>query len=383
MVLDARAGAGNRAARGGDGRRLCGAPDRVESLGRWLAAQAAALHSPRELAIAAAIAPERLEGWDWLKWLPHTRRGRPPARDAARRGPGGGAAPAGRDARARPRPARRGRGDVRRGPARDAGAPARPRRGAGARAGARGRDPRRRRRRSRGRDLARERPARPPGRVRRDRRARARDRAPRFTDAAAGTTAADVSADGLAPTSRASSPLAGAAARCGSRRPGGGHPAAGRPGGAARTGGARRRLGRGALVGDGNRGRSAVSARARKGPVTVDLRADGPHALVAGTTGAGKSELLQTLIASLASRTRPTGSRSSSSTTRAAPRSRSASRSPTRSAGHRPRRPPRAARPALAQRRAAPPRAPAARRGRARTSLELERRDPAPRRRAS
>ena len=34
--------------------------------------------------------------------------------------------------------------------------------------------------------------------------------------------------------------------------------------------------------------------------VAVDLRADGPHALVAGTTGAGKSELLQTLIAALA-----------------------------------------------------------------------------------
>ncbi|MGH3663060.1 MAG: FtsK/SpoIIIE domain-containing protein, partial [Micromonosporaceae bacterium] len=36
------------------------------------------------------------------------------------------------------------------------------------------------------------------------------------------------------------------------------------------------------------------------GPVTVDLRRDGPHALIAGTSGAGKSELLQTLVASLA-----------------------------------------------------------------------------------
>lgn len=35
-------------------------------------------------------------------------------------------------------------------------------------------------------------------------------------------------------------------------------------------------------------------------PVTVDLVADGPHVLVAGTTGAGKSELLQTLVAGLA-----------------------------------------------------------------------------------
>ncbi|MFZ4584026.1 MAG: FtsK/SpoIIIE domain-containing protein [Acidimicrobiia bacterium] len=39
---------------------------------------------------------------------------------------------------------------------------------------------------------------------------------------------------------------------------------------------------------------------AAEGPLTVDLRRDGPHALVAGTTGAGKSELLQTLVASLA-----------------------------------------------------------------------------------
>ena len=36
------------------------------------------------------------------------------------------------------------------------------------------------------------------------------------------------------------------------------------------------------------------------GPVEVDLCGSGPHALVAGTTGSGKSELLQTLIASLA-----------------------------------------------------------------------------------
>ncbi|GAA0543611.1 FtsK/SpoIIIE domain-containing protein [Actinomadura livida] len=36
------------------------------------------------------------------------------------------------------------------------------------------------------------------------------------------------------------------------------------------------------------------------GPVEVDLRRDGPHALIAGTSGAGKSELLQTLVATLA-----------------------------------------------------------------------------------
>ncbi|MEP7792602.1 FtsK/SpoIIIE domain-containing protein [Sanguibacter sp. 25GB23B1] len=50
-----------------------------------------------------------------------------------------------------------------------------------------------------------------------------------------------------------------------------------------------------ATVGVGNDGR----------PVTLDLLADGPHALVAGTTGAGKSELLQTILLTLALRASP------------------------------------------------------------------------------
>jgi len=41
------------------------------------------------------------------------------------------------------------------------------------------------------------------------------------------------------------------------------------------------------------------------GTFMLDIRRDGPHALVAGTTGAGKSELLQTIIASLAVANRP------------------------------------------------------------------------------
>jgi len=44
---------------------------------------------------------------------------------------------------------------------------------------------------------------------------------------------------------------------------------------------------------------------AADGPFCIDLRTDGPHGLVAGTTGAGKSELLQTLIAALAAANRP------------------------------------------------------------------------------
>ncbi|MFE5307709.1 FtsK/SpoIIIE domain-containing protein [Isoptericola sp. NPDC056605] len=44
---------------------------------------------------------------------------------------------------------------------------------------------------------------------------------------------------------------------------------------------------------------------ARGRPVTFDLVADGPHLLVAGTTGAGKSELLQSLVLGLAARRSP------------------------------------------------------------------------------
>jgi S-DNA-T family DNA segregation ATPase FtsK/SpoIIIE len=53
------------------------------------------------------------------------------------------------------------------------------------------------------------------------------------------------------------------------------------------------------------RSTTAVIGECYDGPFTVDLRRDGPHALIAGTTGAGKSELLQTLITSLAVMNRP------------------------------------------------------------------------------
>ena len=49
----------------------------------------------------------------------------------------------------------------------------------------------------------------------------------------------------------------------------------------------------------------AVIGESGDGPFEIDVRADGPHGLVAGTTGSGKSELLQTIIASLAVGNRP------------------------------------------------------------------------------
>jgi len=53
------------------------------------------------------------------------------------------------------------------------------------------------------------------------------------------------------------------------------------------------------------RSTTAVVGESIDGAFSIDLSADGPHALIAGTTGSGKSELLQTLVASLAVANRP------------------------------------------------------------------------------
>jgi S-DNA-T family DNA segregation ATPase FtsK/SpoIIIE len=55
----------------------------------------------------------------------------------------------------------------------------------------------------------------------------------------------------------------------------------------------------------GGRSTLAVIGESYDGPFGVDISKDGPHALIAGTTGSGKSELLQTIIASLAAANRP------------------------------------------------------------------------------
>jgi S-DNA-T family DNA segregation ATPase FtsK/SpoIIIE len=49
----------------------------------------------------------------------------------------------------------------------------------------------------------------------------------------------------------------------------------------------------------------ALLGQTTEGLLEIDLARDGPHALVAGTTGAGKSELLQSLVAGLAVSCRP------------------------------------------------------------------------------
>ena len=49
-----------------------------------------------------------------------------------------------------------------------------------------------------------------------------------------------------------------------------------------------------------NCGQAAAIGVGAEGAVAIDLVRDGPHALIAGTTGSGKSELLQSLVATLA-----------------------------------------------------------------------------------
>jgi S-DNA-T family DNA segregation ATPase FtsK/SpoIIIE len=55
----------------------------------------------------------------------------------------------------------------------------------------------------------------------------------------------------------------------------------------------------------GGRSTLAVVGEAYDGPFGIDIRRDGPHGLIAGTTGSGKSELLQTIVAALAVANRP------------------------------------------------------------------------------
>lgn len=55
----------------------------------------------------------------------------------------------------------------------------------------------------------------------------------------------------------------------------------------------------------GGRSSRALLGMAAGEPVVIDIVKDGPHGLIAGTSGSGKSELLQTFVASLALANRP------------------------------------------------------------------------------
>ena len=51
---------------------LAGDTAAADSLARWIVVQLATLHSPRDVVIAAALSPRRAQSWGWLGWLPHT-----------------------------------------------------------------------------------------------------------------------------------------------------------------------------------------------------------------------------------------------------------------------------------------------------------------------
>ena len=51
--------------------RINGDPEPVRALARATLAHLAALHAPHEMLIATCLAPDRRAEWDWIKWLPH------------------------------------------------------------------------------------------------------------------------------------------------------------------------------------------------------------------------------------------------------------------------------------------------------------------------
>ena len=58
-----------------------GDPGAVRALVRSLIAQVAVMHSPADLRISVCVAADRMPQWEWIKWLPHNMH--PTERDAA------------------------------------------------------------------------------------------------------------------------------------------------------------------------------------------------------------------------------------------------------------------------------------------------------------
>ncbi|HEU4397423.1 MAG TPA: FtsK/SpoIIIE domain-containing protein [Actinomycetota bacterium] len=56
---------------------LTGPRDRVRALARALLCQLATFHAPDDLRILAGFPPAALPAWEWLKWLPHIRHAAP------------------------------------------------------------------------------------------------------------------------------------------------------------------------------------------------------------------------------------------------------------------------------------------------------------------
>lgn len=55
---------------------VAGEPVPVRALAGWMLAQAAVLHSPRDVRVTVLTDADRAEAWDWVRWLPHARPGR-------------------------------------------------------------------------------------------------------------------------------------------------------------------------------------------------------------------------------------------------------------------------------------------------------------------
>ncbi|KPI11132.1 cell division FtsK/SpoIIIE [Actinobacteria bacterium OK074] len=62
---------------------LAGESGSVRALARWLTAQAAVLHTPRDLRIVVLTDKASEDSWDWARWLPHSRDGLPGTRGGA------------------------------------------------------------------------------------------------------------------------------------------------------------------------------------------------------------------------------------------------------------------------------------------------------------